>query len=264
MNSVSVSSMTICIAAITMEGNSEHIVFSTDHMVTTYMGQFEHSILKYSKLNENTVAMLAGQVLLFDDLIKLNDTDTNYEQIKKQVFKNFKEKRQEIIKEEIFDIFGINQEFFIDSLQKEIPNPFIQTILTKVVEFNLNTQILLIGFVDQFAQITDINEHGVNDFRSMNFHAIGSGAVQAENTLLFQKHSKTTPLLPAIYNVYKAKRNAEVSEGVGRETEMLVLNAGGVQQLSDDDITILNRIYVQELQYGKDNIELNKISVNGG
>ncbi len=45
---------------------------------------------------------------------------------------------------------------------------------------------------------------------------------------------------------------------------MLVLNAGGVQQLSDDDITILNRIYVQELQYGKDNIELNKISVNGG
>lgn len=98
----------------------------------------------------------------------------------------------------------------------------------------------------------------------MNFHAIGSGAVQAKNTLLFQKHSKTTPLLPAIYNVYKAKRNAEVSEGVGRETEMLVLNADGVQQLSDDDLTILNKIYVQELQYGKDNTELNKISVNGG
>lgn len=60
MNSVSVSSMTICIVAITIEDNSEHIVFSTDHMVTTYMGQFKHSILKYSKLNKNTVAMLAG------------------------------------------------------------------------------------------------------------------------------------------------------------------------------------------------------------
>ena len=71
--------MTICIAAIATENDSEYIVFSTDHMVTTYMGQFEHSILKYVELNKNTVAMLAGQVLLFDDLVKLSDGNNNYE-----------------------------------------------------------------------------------------------------------------------------------------------------------------------------------------
>jgi hypothetical protein len=70
--------MTICIAAIAKENDREYIIFSTDHMVTTNLGQFEHSIVKYSKLNKNTVAMLAGQALLFDDLVKLNDEDINY------------------------------------------------------------------------------------------------------------------------------------------------------------------------------------------
>ncbi|MFZ3167987.1 MAG: hypothetical protein WA130_10275 [Candidatus Methanoperedens sp.] len=94
----------------------------------------------------------------------------------------------------------------IDSLKKEIPNPYINNILQKVAEFNLKTQILLIGFIDSLAQISHIEESGVVDFRAMNFHAIGSGATQAANTLLFQKHSKTNQLLPTIYSVYKAKK----------------------------------------------------------
>jgi hypothetical protein len=230
-------------------------------MVTTNMGQFEHSIVKYSKLNKNTVAMLAGQALLFDDLVKLNDEDINYTQIKMQIFDNFKKKRKEIIENEIFNIFGIDQQFFIDSLRQEIPNAFINSILEQVAEFRLQTQVLLIGFDNSLAQITNIEENGVVDIRTMNFHAIGSGASQAVNTLLFQKHSKNDPVLTAVYNVYKAKKNAEVSEGVGKETEMLVINEEGIKQLTNDDIDILNNIYTKELQYGKNNEELHNISV---
>ena len=262
MDRVDVSPMTICIAAIAKENDSEYVVFATDHMITTNMGQFEHSIVKYLELNKNTVAMLAGQALLFDDIVKISDDTINYEEIKKKLFDNFKEKRKKIIENEIFDVFGIDQQFFVDSLQKDIPNGFINSILTKVAELRLKTKILLVGFVDSLAQITDIDEMEITDFRSMNFHAIGSGATQAVNTLLFQKHSKTDPLLITIYNVYKAKRNAEVSGGVGKETDLLVLGCDGVQQLSDDGIGILNKIYMAELQYGKNNSELDKI--NGG
>ena len=247
--------MTICIAAIANENEKEQIVFATDHMVTTFMGQFEHSIVKYNKLNKNTVAMLAGQALLFDDLVKLDDKHKDYNQIKKYVFGNFKKKRNEIIQNEIFNLYGIDQQFFIDVLKGEITNPFIHSILENVSEYSLETQILLIGFDNSLAQITNIEENSIVDFRSMNFHAIGSGAIQAVNTLLFQKHSKTDSLLTTIYNVYKAKKNAEVSEGVGRETEILILSGESVQQLSNDNIDILNIIYLNELQYGKNNIE---------
>ncbi len=253
--------MTICIAAISKENDKEYVVFSTDHMVTTNMGQFEHSILKYSYLNKNTVAMLAGQALLFDDLVRLGNECNNYEQIKKQIFDNFRNKRKQVIENEIFNVFGINQDFFKESLQKEIPNPFINTILQKVADFNMKTQILLVGFIDSVAQITHIEESGVVEFRSMNFHCIGSGSTQAANTLLFQKHSKTSPLIPTIYSVYKAKKNAEVSEGVGKETELLVLNEDGVKKLSNDDMSRLDKIYKEELEYGKNHKELSNINI---
>ncbi len=255
--------MTICIAAISKENDREYVVFSTDHMVTTNMGQFEHSILKYMCLNKNTVAMLAGQALLFDDLVKLGSECNNYEQIKRQIFDNFRNKRKEVIENEIFNVFGINQDFFKESLQKTIPNPFINNILQKVAEFKLKTQILLVGFIDSVAQITHIEESGMVEFRSMNFHCIGSGYIQAANTLLFQKHSKTNPLIPTIYSVYKAKKNAEVSEGVGKETELLVLNEDGVNKLSNDDISILDKIYKEELEYGKTHRELSNINIGG-
>lgn len=253
--------MTICIAALSRENDKEYVVFSTDHMVTTNIGQFEHSIIKYSYLNKNTVAMLAGRALLFDDLVKLGNECNNYEQIKKQIFDNFRNKRKQVIENEIFNIFGINQDFIKESLQKQIPNPFINNILQKVAEFKLKTSILLVGYIDSVAQITHIEESGIVEFRSMNFHAIGSGQVQAINTLLFQKHSKTSPLIPAIYNVYKAKKNAEVSGGVGKETELLILNEDGIKKLSNDNINRLDKIYKEELEYGKNHIELSNMII---
>jgi hypothetical protein len=253
--------MTICIAAIAKEDDKEYIIFSTDHMITTAMGQFEHSIVKYKQLNKNTVAMLAGDSLLFDDLTRLDNSALPFGKIKLDVFKNFKNKRREIIENQIFEVFGINQTFFIDSLQKPIPNPFVHSILERVAEFELETAILLIGFDNGHAQISEVNEGGFADFRMINFHAIGSGNTQAANTLLFQKHSKKDKLLPTVYNVYKAKRNAEVLEGVGKETELLVLSETGVTPLKNEHIKILEEIYQDELKYGKNHKNLNSIKL---
>lgn len=119
----------------------------------------------------------------------------------------------------------------------------------------------MVGFDNSLAQITNIEESGILDLRSMNFHAIGSGSIQAVNTLLFQKHSKNDSLMTTIYNVYKAKKNAEVSEGVGRETEILILSDNGVQQLSNENLDILNEIYYKELRYGKNNEKLRHIII---
>ena len=43
--------------------------------------------------------------------------------------------------------------------------------------------------------------------------------------------------------MFKAKKNAEASEGVGKETELLVLTEDGIQQLSNDDLSVLTTIY---------------------
>lgn len=256
--------MTICLAAICKDKNKEYIIFSTDHMVTTSIGQFEHSIKKYKEVNCGTVAMLAGNPLIFDKLINLANKNCSYQEIKKEIFENFKKFRAEGIKNEIFDMFGIDKKYFLDVLDKPVPNPFIARILEKVCDYTLDTGILLIGFDGDEAQITEISEDGVEDFRMMNFHAIGSGNIQAANALLFQKHDKEEGLFSSVYNVYKAKKNAEVLQGVGKETDLLILDKErGCIKIFDKDLNILNDIYKNELKYGKENPKLKELDLGG-
>jgi len=82
--------------------------------------------------------------------------------------------------------------------------------------------------------------------------------MQALNTLLFQRHSKNDSLVPTVYNVYKAKRNAEVAIGVGRETDLLVLTQTKLYKIDGNLMKILARVYDKELQFGKTNKNINE------
>jgi len=76
---------------------------------------------------------------------------------------------------------------------------------------------------------------------------------------LFQKHSKKNQLKKTIYSVYKAKRNAEVANGVGKETEVIVLDEKSLNDLPQNKIEILEKIYEEELKHGVSHKDLNSI-----
>jgi len=254
--------MTICVSAIANNDSKEAIVFSTDHMVSVGdLGQFEKEIKKYRVLNKNNiVAMLSGQMLLFDRILEGTDDFHDFYKIRSKIIENMAKIRKEIIKKEIYDLFGIDENYIKTILPNPIQNPFIQRILETVSNFSLQTNILLVGFDENGkAQISEIDEKSYADYRDIHFHAIGSGSTQALNTLLFQKHCKSKDLKTAVYNVYKAKRNAEVVVGVGKETEVIILNKDGFQELKEDKLLKLSKIYDEELNYGVTHQDLNSI-----
>jgi hypothetical protein len=254
--------MTICVSAIATDNGKESIVFSTDHMVSVGdLGQFEKEIKKYKILNKNNiVAMLSGQMLLFDRILEGTNDFYDFYKIKGKIIENMAKIRKEIIKKEVYDLFGIDENYIKTILSNPIQNPFVQRILETVSNFSLQTSILLVGFDNEGkAQISEIDEKSYADYRDIHFHAIGSGSTQALNTLLFQKHCKSKDLKTAIYNVYKAKRNAEVVVGVGKETEVIILNKEGFQELKEDKIIKLSNIYDLELNYGVTHQDLNTI-----
>ena len=127
----------------------------------------------------------------------------------------------------------------------------------------MSTSILLIGFDERDkAQIWEINDNagvGSHNFRRINFHSIGSGSGQATNILLHSKHSKSSSLNQTIYQVYKAKKYAEASRGVGKETDILILSLRGVTELDKEQKKILKEVYKNEINYSKSNAELNKL-----
>jgi hypothetical protein len=251
--------MTICIAAMGKgEKGADLIVFATDHMISLPppLGQFERPIEKYKKINDNTIAMLSGNPLIFDDLLVDCRKSCGFDEIKKVIQKNMNSVKSDIIQKQLLDIFKMNYDYVKEVLKGPIPNPFIQGILDSLSKFNLNTGILLIGFEGDNAQIVEITETTMANLRDINFGAIGTGAVQAINTLLFQRHSKDDSLPTTIYNVYKAKRNAEVAIGVGKETDVIILTKLGTTKIDGDKIRILSKIYEDELSFGKTNKQL--------
>jgi len=210
--------MTICISAIAKEGDYDVIVFATDHMVSTHIGSFEYSIKKYKCINQSSIAMLAGDSLMFNKFIENIPKESSLNQIKNKIFENMKKTRQEIVKNAILDVYGLQWDDIRNSLLSENISEEMSGIIEEVGEFELESQIMLIGFDDFSVKIFDITEFGIDDYSDHHFHAIGSGTDQALNTLLFQRHSKENDLTKTIYNVFKAKKNAEVMEGVGNET----------------------------------------------
>jgi hypothetical protein len=268
--------LTICIAAIGTENDQECIVFATDHMVSMNMGEehgywkFEHSIRKFKTINNNTIVMFAGNPLVIEEL--LNDTigELNYTKIKNKIQENFKILRNKQLKNGLYDIFGIDEQFMRDNLGKEISNKYIERILDSYFEFSVGTSILLIGFEEYcgkpYAMITSMNESGVVDFRELAFHAIGSGDSQAINTLLFQQHSKGDPILTTVYDVFKAKKFAEVCEGVGQKTDLGILRITGKTMIKsedmEDDKGILKRLYTDEMETARKHESLKSLIIS--
>ena len=253
--------MTICISAICTENSKENIVFSSDHMITTGMGQFEHEINNYKPLTDNTVGMLAGNALLMDYFLEDDYSDKSYPEIQSILEEKFKQKRLEKIQKEILDVYSIDFDDVREMLKNPTTNDFQSSILKNIARTKLDTAILLMGFEDKKAKISEIMDTGIETYDQIYFNAIGSASIQAQNTLLFQKHSKQDDLKTTLYNVYKAKRNAEVMQGVGKETDLGYLNENGITLLEDENIEILDEIYNSELNYGRHHKRLNDLKL---
>ena len=157
-------------------------------------------------MSDNAVGMIAGNALLMNYFLDDDYSKKSYTEIQNIIGEKFKYKRVEKIQKEVFDVFSIDKEFVKELLKNPITNEFQTLILKNIVKTRLNTAILLMGFEDNNAKISEIGDGGIEDYNQINFNTIGSGSIQAQNTLLFQHHSRQDDLKTTLYNVFKAKR----------------------------------------------------------
>ena len=184
-----------------------------------------------------------------------------FHDMKEQIYKNFTELKRDCIQKQLLDKFGLTHNEVKELAKRNIANPFMLKLIESVSKFELSTNLMLVGFDGKKAQIAEIQENGFVDLGDIHFHAIGSGQTQAINTLLFQKQLVNNTLLTTVYNVYKAKRNAEVSSGVGKETDMLIMTGEDCFDLDENDLKILSEIYENELEIGKNSKRLDEINI---
>ncbi|MBD3389625.1 hypothetical protein GF415_01580 [Candidatus Micrarchaeota archaeon] len=262
--------MTICLAAICSfkpDSGEEAIVFCTDHMLTmgagnNELGGFEQSIEKFKVLGPGKVCLLSGNPLLANQLYAYPYADMGIERMAEQIYKNMVQARKEKVERQL-GLRGLTLSDAKQMLNGEIKNPHAAQLMDMYQNYSIQTSVLLLGFCNKKeARIFSINESGFEDHRDINFSAIGSGAMQALNSMLFQRHSKKDPLAQTIYAVYKAKKNSEVCSGVGKETDLMVLVNSGSQQIfkiNDEKMAMLEKIFEEEISLGKEHKDLTSI-----
>ena len=259
--------MTVCISSIgRYDSGEEVIVLGADKMLTnSYLeAQFEHPISKYKQIGNRYVCMLAGNPLIFDEIIKVVSINDEYDEAMHKIQQNLLEMYYKRIERELLNTYKLTWSFVEEALKSQIENQYMDELMKKILEYNLGTDIMLTGFSGKESMISTISEARTDQFREIGFAVIGSGYTEATNTLLFQRQSRDTLLQETIYNVYKAKRNAEVSSGVGKESDFLIHTKDRIKSVGKEDLDILGNIYEEELEYGKKHKYLDELVILKG
>ena len=81
---------------------------------------------------------------------------------------------------------------------------------------------------------------------TMGYAAVGSGGIHAAVRLSLGQHNKIAALVDTVYNVYEAKKAAEVAPGVGKLTDLAIIKNGKVSFAGQPLIEALEKAHKEK------------------
>lgn len=241
--------MTVCLAALCRDGDESRAIVATDRMVSLAgFIEFEHAIPKMVTASTRALAMSAGDALIgnriADEVAKsLTGTPTVVE-IAQRLASHYGATRTARIEQQLLALRGLNFQTFYGGHNSF--NPQLAMMLDQQMQqFNLGVELLLAGVDDSGAHIYSIQNPGqpesLHDI--IGYAAIGSGAIHAIQSMIGFGHTGEAEYHETVFRVYASKRRSEVAPGVGLDTDMAVVGAGGIHWLSGEELEQLRKIY---------------------
>lgn len=242
--------MTICLAAMCRQEDQPVAIVAADRMVT--MGgfiEFEHPVPKMTQPSPFAVVMVAGDTLVGTRMARdvsgaLYGTSPRVLDIAQRLSAQYQAMRQEATESQILGPRGLNLASYYGAHASL--NPQITMMLDQQMsQFNLGVELLLSGVDDGGAHIFSVHNPGPSELQHdvIGYAAIGSGAIHAIQSMIGFGHSAAAGVPETIFRVYASKRRAEVAPGVGQDTDLGIISAGGIGWLSDDQLRILATLY---------------------
>ena len=224
--------MTICIAASCADGQA--VVVASDRMLSApfLTVEFDHPDTKIDQISENCVALSSGDALCVQDVLigglgaashlQNPPIKTLAEQIKLQ----FCEIRKQRVNDLILGPRGIDFDgFYQGGMISRFPQDLAMLLDSQVQMHALGTMLLVAGVDDSGAHIYCIDDPGkMACFDRVGYHAIGSGHRHAVLKLVALKQHHSTSVNETVFNVYCAKRVAELAPGVGQATSIKIVS----------------------------------------
>ncbi len=263
--------MTVVLASIAERGNA--IIMASDRMLVmpelTY--QFEHDSLKLREIRGYIVGY-AGTSTFADDILShdLSDQPKSMKEFIKELADFYIKYGNRIAERVLLESLGLTLETF-NANSQNYPESVRERVYQQLTQEKLNVEFIVCGYDNNQAKIYNIGDYGIySTAHSIGYSAIGIGETHATSFYMVHGFKFATPLREAIFFAFRAKKSAEIAAGVGKCTDICVLEKNKTPVFYRDGCSLisgLNSIYdmyqrEQETLHNKTVVpELRKLSM---
>jgi hypothetical protein len=250
--------MTVCIGAIAED--SRAIVMVADKTVAYNGGLPIESDTNVHKIvpigSSGWYALMAGSSTFAMDVVNQcvqimfsrSGPPASGEEMMRIVRQAYQECRESEIVDGILKPRLLTKDLYISRSSKLLPlaPSFTAEIDSQIKEYRTDTRLLICGFHEKSAYIFQVSDPGIYDrYDLLGFHAVGIGQETAIARLLSLEAEKTDPLATALYNVFDAKVNAEILQGIGYRWDAEILVRGNPKsfKVPRNIVSLMDRVY---------------------
>ena len=245
--------MTVCIAAVCNMGRVPTVIAASDRMITMGDIEFEPNQTKAVYLAQRTVGLLAGDMqthaaVLPAALENLRRNTTQEDVLVLEIAQSYADEfaryRREKAEREILTPLGLSLERFI-SVQKDMAPNSVADLTRRLQGYSIGSEAIIAGIDRTGGHIYLVCDPGTSYcFDTSFFCAIGTGEAMAISQFQLAGYDKTWPLANALFLTYSAKVRAEATAGVGKKTDLFIIQPGyPIRRVSEDELVRLREIF---------------------
>jgi len=254
--------MTQIIGAI-CDGGKTALAIS-DRMITTsdLSLSFEHEIPKIDKITSNCIALTAGSALIHAPIFsnvraKLEGKSRpKISEVVDEFVNEFQALRVKNMQNEIFSEVALTiQQFY--KMQQQLHDAVVMRLTDKMEKYRIDLHILIVGVDSEGGHIHLVRDPGTSiPFDALGFCCIGTGQRHADVTFAYRRYTPSLPLKRALFIAYEAKKRAEMAGGVGKLTDITIIDSEKCKFLSQNVVKELenafNLMESERVIYGKE------------
>jgi hypothetical protein len=243
--------MTICLAALC--DNGESCVVAADRMAVFGAGSLlefkqDDATKKIYKIADCSVLLHSGATQDAEAIAAkmLNDATEDLRQRLDQVVAELLREQRDL---KLSRLIGgdFNYEKLIAAVCAAPSGPF-QEAWQQVKTINLGDMLLVAPEKSGYA-IHWLRPPEFGAKADLHYASVGSGGIYGRAALTIQQYAESSKISEALFQVYSAKKAAEMVYGVGEPTDMAVLTKGRVIDVSPETIGLLEKLRRERSKY---------------
>jgi 20S proteasome alpha/beta subunit len=242
--------MTICIAAICDNGGTG--VVAADRMAVFGAGSLlefkqDDSIHKVYKIGRSSVLLHSGATKDAEAVVDAMSKNSKSKEVRHHLDSVLAELLKRKRDAQTAGLIGSDYDFNKLLGLAGTVAPFNE-IWQQVRKIDLGEMLLVTPEVGEVA-IHYLRPPEFGTKSDLSYASIGSGGIYGRAALTIQQYSKSTRLTDATFQVYSAKKAAEMVYGVGEQTDMAVVTHHGVTEVPAETMSLLEEFRLQRSKF---------------